>query len=136
MIPTNDAHLVLGLEPLETIRNLKYISKQSIIILNTHKKYPRSVIIGSEKDKEYPSIDYINKKISQFAGKVISMDFNQISMNEFDNPLYSNTIILGVGIKYFDYIFSKNILLNMMEEIFTDPNKNIQALEFGYNLID
>ena len=52
VIPINDAHLVLGLEPLETIRNLKYISEQTLIILNTHKYYPRNVIIGSEKEKK------------------------------------------------------------------------------------
>ena len=39
LIPINDAHLVLGLEPLETIRNLKYISEATVVILNTHRQY-------------------------------------------------------------------------------------------------
>ena len=43
-IPINDAHIVIGLEPLETIRNLKFISEQTVVVLNTNKRYPRDVV--------------------------------------------------------------------------------------------
>ncbi|MBY9006481.1 MAG: 2-oxoacid:acceptor oxidoreductase family protein [Candidatus Lokiarchaeota archaeon] len=104
-IPINDVDLLLGLEPLETIRHLKYISKKTIIILNLHKKYPKNVIIGSEKDKKYPLIKNIIEILNQNAGKIISFNFNQISLDELDSPLYGNIINLGVAVRYYAHFF-------------------------------
>ncbi len=135
LIPINDAHLVLGLEPLETIRNLKYISENSVIILNTHKRFPKNVIIGSERNKKYPSIEKINDLLKKYARKVISLDFNQISIDNFDNPIYANTIILGAGTSQFKDIFTKDIILQILNKNLKKIDENIHAFELGYALI-
>ena len=89
-IPINDSHLVLGLEPLETIRNIKYISEQTVVILNTHQNFPRNVIIGSEKEKKYPSNARILEILDELARKVVSMNFYELSNTRFNNPIYAN----------------------------------------------
>ncbi|MHA1292395.1 MAG: 2-oxoacid:acceptor oxidoreductase family protein [Promethearchaeota archaeon] len=135
LIPINDAHIFLGLEPLETIRNLKYISEQTVVIFNTNIYYPRNVIIGKEKNMKYPSIAYILDILDQFARKTISMNFNELSIEKFNNSIYSNIIILGVGAKEFKEFFKKKIIIQILEEFFSDPAKNVEAFEIGYNLI-
>ena len=135
-IPINDSHLVLGLEPLETIRNIKYISEQTVVILNTHRNYPRNVIIGSEKEKKYPSNAYILEKLDELARKVISMNFNELSTSKFNNPIYANSIILGVGVKEFKEIFDIKLMIELLKEFFKDSKQNIEAFELGYKLID
>ena len=135
VIPTNDAHLVLGLEPLETIRNLKYISEQTLVILNTHKHFPRNVIIGSEKEKKYPSTAEILEILDQIARRVISLDFNELSKIQFGNSIYANSIILGVGVKEFREIFFKNFIIDLLKESFRGSQENLDAFELGYNLI-
>jgi len=135
VIPTNDAHLVLGLEPLETIRNLKFISEQTLVILNTHKHFPRNVILGSEQEKKYPSTAKILSILDQIARRVISLDFNELSKTKFDNSIYANTIILGVGAREFREVFFKDFMIEVLKEKFKDSQKNLDAFELGYNLI-
>jgi indolepyruvate ferredoxin oxidoreductase beta subunit len=136
IIPTNDAHLVFGLEPLETIRNLRYISEATVVILNTHRLYPRNVLISSEKEKKYPSNAEIIDILDQFARRTISMDFNELSKIRLNNSIYANIIILGVGVKEFREILNKDLMIKVLEEIFKGDNKNIEAFELGYNLIN
>jgi len=135
-IPLNDSHLVLGLEPLETIRNIKYISEQTVVILNMHKNFPRNVIIGSEKEKKYPSNAYILEKLDELARRVISMDFSELSNEKFNNPIYANSILLGVGVKEFKEIFDRKLIINLLKETFKDSKQNIEAFELGYKLIN
>ena len=135
MIPINDAHLVFGLEPLETIRNLRFISEATVVILNTHRLYPRNVIIGSEKEKKYPSNAEIIDILDQFARRTISMDFNELSKIKLNNSIYANIIILGVGVKEFREILNKELMIQVLEEYFKGDKKNLEAFEIGYNLV-
>lgn len=136
MIPINDAHLVLGLEPLETLRNLRFISEQTVVIINTHCLFPRNVIIGSEKGKEYPSIGKIIDILDQIARRTISMDFNKLSEVEFKDSLYANTIILGVGAREYQDIFDKKLMIQFLSEFFGESDKNIEAFKLGYRLVN
>ena len=135
IIPINDAHLILGLEPLETIRNLRYISEQTVVILNTHRLYPKNVIIGSEKERKYPSIADIIDILDQFARRTISMDFNELSKVKFNNPIYSNIIILGVGTREYRDIFYRDLMINVLKNFFRDSKNNLEAFTLGYNLV-
>lgn len=134
-IPTNDAHLVLGLEPLETLRNLKYISEQTEVIINTHKRYPRDVILKQEESKKYPTIAHIIDLLDQFSRRTISMDFNELSKSEFDNAIYANTIILGIAAKEFENIFLKEKMIESLRNNLKSIEINIKAFELGYNLV-
>lgn len=133
-IPINDAHLVLGLEPLETLRNLKYISEQSVVIMNTHKRYPRDVILKKEGAKTYPSTARIIDLLDQFARRTISMNFNKLSKNKFDNTIFTNVIILGVAAKEFENIFLKERLIETLKNNLSAIEKNIEAFKLGYSL--
>ncbi|TXT67698.1 MAG: hypothetical protein BAJALOKI1v1_20015 [Promethearchaeota archaeon] len=135
LIPLNDAHLVLGLEPLETIRNLKYISEQTVVILNTHQNFPRNVLFGSEQEKKYPSVAYIIDLLDQFARRVIAMNFNTLSQTQFDNSIYANSIILGVGAQEFRNVFLKKEMGQIIRGNLKNAETNIKAFELGYKLI-
>ena len=136
-IPINDAHLVLGLEPLETLRNIKYISEAAVVIMNNHRQFPRNVIIGSEKEKKkYPSNAEIIDTLDQFARRTISMDFYELAKIKFNDSIYSNIIILGVGAKEFKEILNKDVILDILNDFFEKDKKNLEAFEIGYNLIN
>ena len=134
LIPINDAHLVIGLEPLETLRNLKYISKNTIVVLNTHRYYPRNVITGSEKEKKYPSKEEILDILNPLAKRIISRDFNELSKSKLYNPIFANIIVLGVSVKEYGEIFDKEVLNKVLSDIFKGDKNNLEALELGYNL--
>jgi indolepyruvate ferredoxin oxidoreductase beta subunit len=134
-IPMNDAHMVLGLEPLETLRNLKYISEQTVVVINAHKRFPRDVILKKEGSKQYPSMADIIDLLDQFARRTISMDFNELSKSKYDNAIYANTIILGVAAKEFENVFFKDKLIEIIKKNLKPVELNINAFELGYSLI-
>ncbi|MHA1281140.1 MAG: 2-oxoacid:acceptor oxidoreductase family protein [Promethearchaeota archaeon] len=136
LIPMNDAHLVLGLEPLETIRNLRYISEQTVVILNTNIYYPRDVLIGSKRKLKYPSLAEIIDLLDQFARRVVAMNFTQLSNEKFYRSILANTILLGVAVKEFKDIFNKNVMVDLLREFFPHSKENIKAFELGYYLVD
>lgn len=135
VIPMNDAHLVLGLEPLETLRNLKYISEQTVVILNTHNYYPRDVLIGTKGGKQYPSNAKILETLDQFARKVVATNFHELAETKFQKAIYANTILLGTAVKEFKEIFVKDMILEILKTYFKDSKENIEAFELGYRLI-
>lgn len=135
-IPINDAHLVLGLEPLETIRNIKYISERTLVVLNTHQIIPSNATIDSDKEKKYPSVADIIDILDQLARKTVSLDFNELSEVKFNDGKYANIILFGAGIKEFKFFFDKKLIRNILIEIFKDSSKILNAFELGYNLLD
>ena len=134
-IPINDAHLVFGLEPLETIRNIKYISEKTLIVMNTHQIFLNDAI-DSDKEKKYPSVADIIDILDQLARKTVSLDFNELSEVKFNDGKYANIILFGAGVKEFKFFFDKKLIRNILIEIFKDSSKILNAFELGYNLLD
>jgi hypothetical protein len=135
-IPIRDAHLVLGLEPLETLKNLKYVSEKTVVILNTHQIDLNQSIQDSKKKITYPSIAQIVDILDQLARKVFALDFNELSISYFNSPNYSTIIELGVGVKEFRDIFYEKLMLTILREFHEDPSRYIRAFELGTSLID
>jgi Pyruvate/2-oxoacid:ferredoxin oxidoreductase gamma subunit len=135
-IPINDAHLVLGLEPLETIRSIKYISEKTFVVMNTHQIFPSKMTRDSNKEKMYPSVADIIDILDQLARKTVSLDFNELAEVKFNNEMYANIILFGTGIKEFKFFFDKKLIRNIITEIFGDSSKNLEAFELGYNLLE
>ncbi len=133
MIPINDAHLVLGLEPLETIRNIKYISEKTFVVMNTHQI---NVTTDSDKENRYPSVADIIDILDQLARKTVSLDFNELSKVKFNDGKYANIILFGAGVKEFMFFFDKKLIKKILNEIYGESNKNPEAFELGYSLID
>lgn len=135
-IPINDAHLVLGLEPLETIRNIKYISEKAFLVMNTHQIFPKNATIDSEKERKYPSVADIIDVLDQLARKTVSLDFTELSEVKFNDGKYANIILFGAGVKEFMFFFDRKLIKKILNEIYGESNKNLEAFELGYSLID
>jgi len=82
------ADYMIGLEPLEAQRNLKYLHPDSCAIIDSHKMIPHSV---SSQQAIYPEtdrfIDYLNKEIRQVI--YINEEVSDIA------PLMRNLYVLG-----------------------------------------
>lgn len=138
IIPINDAYVVLGLEPLETLRSLKYISEKTLIILNTHKRYPKNSLLKQKESKPYPSTADTIDILDQFARRVIALDLNELSEKEYKKSVYANIIAIGICAKEFRGIFHKEIFESLIQDFFENSNsdKNLAAFNLGYNLIN
>ena len=86
-----EADVLIGFEPVETLRALSKCNKDTIVITNTHPLPPFTVSIGQGV---YPPVDEIMGLIHAKAGKVIALDGNAMA-EEAGNPLSLNMVMLG-----------------------------------------
>lgn len=63
--------LLVALEPSEALRNIQFLSKTSIVIMNTRKVIPAMVSLGKST---YPELEQIQEKLQAIAGKVVTLD--------------------------------------------------------------
>ena len=84
------ADLIVGFEPLEVLRSLKYANRETLIILNKIAIVPTSAYLGVK----YPAEDRILKEISRVSEKVMVIDATYIA-TKTGNPATQNSAILG-----------------------------------------
>ena len=66
LIPTGKCNVLVAMEPAEALRNITYLSKSSLVILNTAVTVPFTVPLGQS---EYPSLAEILEKLDKLAEK-------------------------------------------------------------------
>jgi len=129
IVSNGEADVLIGFEPMETLRALGKCSRETVIITNTHPLPPFTVSVGQGV---YPPIDKILGLIQGKVEKVIALDGNTLAAKA-GNPLSLNMVMLGA------LIGSKSISIGpeeMKKTISTSTKKaflesNIKAFELG-----
>jgi indolepyruvate ferredoxin oxidoreductase beta subunit len=125
LVLNGEAHLIIGLEPLEALRKCFYGSKENgtIFLVNTYKINPLSVPILKEK---YPSIDEIVSLLEPFSGKVITLNASEIVKKETGRTVSANVYMLG-------YASSKGLIPIKKEFLLEGIKKVIRKKYFEMN---
>jgi indolepyruvate ferredoxin oxidoreductase beta subunit len=129
-IPKGKAHIVLSLEPMETIRLLgEYGNPGVVTVTNSHPVFPVGVLMGRE---EYPDPEELKNAIRELSQLALFVDATQKSV-ELGVPVVANVIMIGA------LIAIKQIPLTAqhIQEVIRDslpPDKaelSMKALEIG-----
>jgi indolepyruvate ferredoxin oxidoreductase beta subunit len=91
LIPTGKCHTLIGMEPSEALRNIAYLSRSSLVILNTAVTIPFTVSVGESK---YPTLEEILEKLGKASSRVITLDAAQIAQ-QAGSLLTTNIVMLG-----------------------------------------
>ncbi len=91
LIPTGRCHVLVGMEPSETLRNIACLSKSSLVIVNTAVSVPFTVSIG---ESTYPSLEDILRQLAKASGKIVQLDAAKLAQ-EAGNRLAANIVMLG-----------------------------------------
>ncbi|MFH1242147.1 MAG: indolepyruvate oxidoreductase subunit beta [Pseudomonadota bacterium] len=94
IVSNGEADVLVGFEPLETLRALGKCNKNTLVITNTHPLPPFTVSVGQGT---YPPVEEILALIKSKARKVISLDGNKLAAKA-GNPLALNMVMLGAVI--------------------------------------
>ena len=86
-----EADVLIGFEPLETLRALDKCNGDSVIITNTRPLPPFTVAVGQGK---YPPVETIVPLLRSKVARVIALDANRIA-EDAGNPLSVNMVLLG-----------------------------------------
>jgi len=134
LIPRGKADIVIGLEPVETLRVLTtYGNPQTVVISNTRPIYPVDVTSGDEK---YPETEEIQKALKSLSHKIYSIAATEKAM-EMGSPILGNMIMIGALLELnllplssseFQEILAKNFSAQRLKT-------NLHALKEGGKII-
>ena len=130
IISDNEADILLGFEPVETLRAINRANKNTIVITNTATLPPFTVAIGKGV---YPPIDTIKSLLQEKCKSLVAIDAMKIA-KEAGTPMSVNIVLLGALVQSGRLGFTKE---NMIEAIKRKTKKdflpmNIKAFEMGF----
>jgi len=125
-----EADVLIGFEPLETMRALGKCNVDSLVITNTQPLPPFTVSLGQGT---YPPVDEVLDKIQTKVNNVIALNGNELA-EEAGNPLSLNMVMLGALIGSGSVPISPEA---MKETISTSTKKaflesNLKAFDLGW----
>jgi len=91
LIPTGKCNTLVGMEPSEVLRNIAYLSKSSLVLLNTAVTTPFTVFIG---ESGYPSLEEITGQLGKASDRIVQLDASQLAQ-EAGSLLATNIVMLG-----------------------------------------
>lgn len=91
LIPAGRADALLGLEPVEALRNIDFLSPEGVVVVNTNPILPISSLSGSAA---YPDVDLIIAELKRRCRQLVALDANDIA-GRAGNILTANVVLIG-----------------------------------------
>jgi len=134
LIGEGEAHYMIALEPLEALRNIKYCSKKTCVILNERQIHPVPVLIGRRK---YPQLRLIIETLEKRSKKVYSFNMSEIAV-ECGSEIYQNSVALGFFAALEERTIPLEVFKGAMEELIPAAclEGNLMAFYRGYKLAE
>jgi indolepyruvate ferredoxin oxidoreductase beta subunit len=133
IIDEGTADLIVGFEPIETLREIQLIRSDGTVIMNTHVQYPVAVSMGKAK---YPESEDITSTIKKFTSHLVELDAMALA-NEAGSSRSMNIVMFGAIIGSALVPVKKDTAVRVVEEMF--PGKyaesNTRAFELGHEMI-
>lgn len=130
IIEEGKADLLLAFEPLEALRAINMINRDSYVVMNTAPIYPFNI---RQSKYPYPELSKIVDEIKSYASKVIALDAEAIA-KKAGHLLSLNMVMLGGAAAIPGFPLDKNVMIGVMKDNL--PEKNIQinmdAFEEGF----
>ena len=92
LIPSGEAHIIIGFEPLETLRMVrKYAGKDTTVVYDPRPVYPLGVLQGIQ---QYPAVEDIAAEIRDLTAMALAVPAAGIAMEAGDSKS-ANIALLG-----------------------------------------
>jgi indolepyruvate ferredoxin oxidoreductase beta subunit len=91
MTPDGKCDVLIAVEPSEALRNIQYLAKNSVVVLNTTTVMPYTVYLGQSG---YPRQDEIIKKLCEVTNRIITLDASGLA-KEAGSLQAANVVMLG-----------------------------------------
>ena len=129
IVSSGEADVLVGFEPLETVRAMGKANKETLVITNLQPLPPFTVSVGQGT---YPPVDELLRILTGKVNRVISLQGNDLA-EKAGNPLSLNMVMLGALIGSDSVGISAEA---MKETISTSTKKaflesNLKAFDMG-----
>jgi indolepyruvate ferredoxin oxidoreductase beta subunit len=127
------ADVLLGFEPLETLRNLKFVSEKALVIMSDEKIPPTEL---AAKMMKYPSMEEIVERIHRFTKNVIIVEAAKLA-KKAGNILTQNIVLIGALAAMEKMPVKTESVMEALRELVppTHLDINVKAFKLGYEYV-
>ncbi len=133
-IPIGSCKALVGLEENETLRYIKFLKPDGIVITSKTVLYP----VGWKKDKSAADIAHekIEENLEQFKVKIIRIDAEELALKA-GLVLTQNIVLLGALSQIKDFPLSEEDLRSALKERVPSKylNQNLRAFDLGIEAV-
>ncbi len=133
MTPEGKCDVLIAVEPSEALRNISYLAKNSVVVLNTTTVLPYTFYLGKSG---YPAQDQIIEKLKRVTGRIITLDASGLA-KEAGSLQSANVVMLGAlfgtGLMPVKEEFAKEAILARFKEKVGEIN--IKAFDLGHEYV-
>ena len=133
MTPDGKCDVLIAVEPSEALRNIQYLAKNSVVVLNTTTVMPYTVYLGQSG---YPTKDQIIEKLRKVTDRIISLDASGLA-KEAGSLQAANVVMLGAlfgtGLMPVKDETAKEAILSRFKA--KAGEINIKAFDLGYEQV-
>lgn len=133
MTPEGKVDVLVAVEPSEALRNINFLAKNSVVVLNTTTVKPFTYYLGMS---DYPTSDAIVNQLREVTDRIITLDASGIA-KEAGSLQAANVVMLGAlfgsGLMPIDQKFAKEAIAARFNEKVAAIN--FKAFDAGYNLV-
>jgi len=134
LIPPNMAHVIVGLEPLETLRiAAEYANEKTVFIANLRPIHPLNVIAG---DGDYPDAEWIRAILEKAGQRLYWLNATEKAL-KLGGPIMVNMIMLGALCELPEIPLTADDIQGAVKAVFPPAklSANMKALEIGGAMI-
>jgi indolepyruvate ferredoxin oxidoreductase beta subunit len=127
------ADVLLGFEPLETLRNLKFASEKTLVIMSGEKIPPIEL---AAKMMKYPSMEEIVEKIRRFTKNVRIVETAKLA-RKAGNILTQNIVLIGALAATGKMPVKTESVVEALRELVPAKHLgvNVKAFKLGYEYV-
>jgi indolepyruvate ferredoxin oxidoreductase beta subunit len=130
MTPEGKCDVLIAVEPSEALRNINYLAKNSVVVLNTATVMPYTVYLGKSG---YPTQEQIIEKLRHVTDRIITLDASGLA-KQAGSLQAANVVMLGAlfgtGLIPVKDEFAKEAILSRFKGKVGETN--IKAFDLGY----
>lgn len=132
LVTQSNADLIIGLEPLETLRVCIYANEKTSFLFDTKPIIPTSFYL---RKIPYPKLDQILMEIRKFSSKILTADASKAAEEMTGSVVSANIYLLGRAAAEGLIPLRKSWLLDGLAEIFSGKTleMNKQVFEAGFS---
>jgi indolepyruvate ferredoxin oxidoreductase beta subunit len=130
LTPEGKCDILIAVEPSEALRNIQYLARDSVIVLNSRQVFPFTVFLGKSG---YPEISEIHSRLAKVTDRIITLDATALAQ-QAGSIQAANVVMLGAlygtGLLPVTAETAKEVILSRFNAKVGEIN--IKAFDLGY----
>ncbi|MFW9845504.1 MAG: indolepyruvate oxidoreductase subunit beta [Candidatus Thorarchaeota archaeon] len=134
IIDSGTADLLVGFEPIETLREVQAVAEDGCVLMNSHIQYPVAVSMGKS---EYLQHEEIINTIKQFTTQILEIDAMNLA-KQAGSSMSMNMVMLGAILGTGIVPIERDIAIEVVRTAFPEKYEkiNVQAVNLGIGIVE